>query len=138
MKKMCEIKLPPSVKFNDDHQWVSTSSPCRIGISDYAQDRLGNLIFVDLPEIGAVLSKGQEYGAVESDKKNCPLASPVDGKVLAINDELSNDPTLVNKSPYGDGWIIEIELKDPDQLNCLANAEEYKKKIESRSCGGTI
>jgi len=135
MKKMCEIKLPPSVKFNDDHQWVSKSGPYRIGLSDYAQDQLGDLIFVDLPEIGTLLSKGREYGTVESNKQSYPLLSPVDGKVVAVNDELSNDPTLVNSAPYDQGWIIEIELDDSDQLNCLVNAEDYQKKLEGCACG---
>lgn len=134
MKKICEIKLPPSVKFSTDHQWVSTSAPYRLGVSDYIQDQLGPLIFVDLPAVGAELRQGDEYAAVESDKRNCPLAAPVSGKVTAVNDALSNDPTVINHSPYNDGWIIELELQDPDQMNCLMTANEYLGKIESGTC----
>ena len=134
MKEICEIKFPPEVKFSEDHEWISKSAPYRIGISDYAQDALGDLTFAEMPEIGTVLTKGGEFGTLESTKSVSPLLSPINGKVVSINDELNNDPGVANRDPYGDGWIVEVELDDPDQqLGCLMDAADYKKFIEDQS-----
>lgn len=130
MKEINELNLPSSVKYDKDHEWVAAGSPCRIGISDYAQDALGDLTFVELPEVGAELSKGEEFGTLESTKSVSPLLSPVNGKVTAVNEALNDDPGILNRDPYGDGWIVEVELSDPGQLDGLMDAAAYKKHLE--------
>lgn len=130
MKEINELNLPANVRYDRDHEWVSIGSPCRIGISDYAQDALGDLTFVELPDVGAELSPGEEFGALESTKSVSPLLSPVSGKVLAVNELLSDDPGLINHDPYGDGWIVEVELGGAGQLDGLMEAADYKKFLE--------
>lgn len=130
MKEINELNLPSNVKYDSDHEWISTAAPFRIGISDYAQDALGDLTFVELPEVGAGLSKGEEFGTLESTKSVSPLLSPVDGKVTAVNETLNDDPGLLNRDPYGQGWIVEVELNDPSQLEALMEAAAYKKHLE--------
>ncbi|MDR1921646.1 MAG: glycine cleavage system protein GcvH [Candidatus Adiutrix sp.] len=129
MKTLDELNLPADLKYDADHEWVSAAAG-RIGISDFAQDALGDLTFVELPETGAALTKGEEFGTLESTKSVSPLLSPVDGKVTAVNEALNDDPGLLNRDPYGDGWIIEVELSDPGQLSGLMDAAAYRKHLE--------
>lgn len=133
MKEINELNLPASVKYDTDHEWVSTAAPYRIGISDYAQDALGDLTFVELPDVGTELSKGEEFGTLESTKSVSPLLSPVNGKVVAINEALADDPALVNNDPYGAGWLVEVELSDPAQLDALMDGAAYKKQLEENA-----
>jgi len=133
MKEICGIKVPVEIKYSEHDEWVSHSLPHRVGVSDFVQDLIGELLFAELPPVGAEFKKGQEFGALESYLGARPLISPADLKVVAINDELNNDPTLVNRSPYGQGWVIEVKLKDPDQVDCLMDAEAYKKSLESKA-----
>ena len=129
MKELNELNLPADIKYQDSHEWVSVSAPCRIGVSDYAQDALGDLIFVEMPEVGAKLVCGDEFGTLESTKNVSPLISPVNGTVVAINEALADNPGLVNSDPYGDGWLVEIEL---DALaDGLMDVEAYKAHIEA-------
>lgn len=130
MKELNELNLPADVKYDRDHEWLSSSAPYRLGISDYAQDALGDLTFVELPEVGAELSRGEEFGTLESTKSVSPLLSPVNGKVKAVNGALEDDPGLINRDPYGEGWIVEIELSDPSQLEALLDVADYKKHLE--------
>ncbi|GHV56576.1 glycine cleavage system H protein [Deltaproteobacteria bacterium] len=130
MKELNELNLPADVKYHADHEWVGVSAPYRLGISDYAQDALGDLTFVEMPEVGAKLTCGEEFGTLESTKSVSPLISPVNGTVKAINGELSDNPGLVNSDPYGAGWIIEIEM-DPGQLGELMDAAAYKTQLET-------
>ncbi len=132
MKEMCEIKIPAEIKYSEDGGWISASGPYRVGISDFTQDALGELIFAELPVVGAEFNKGQEFGALESEKGARPLLSPADIRIVDINDELNNDPAVINHSPYDEGWVVEVELKDPEQLNCLLDAEEFKKRLEQQ------
>ncbi|UQZ88501.1 glycine cleavage system protein H [Deltaproteobacteria bacterium Smac51] len=133
MKELNELNLPTNVKYDADHEWVSPGAPCRIGISDFAQDALGDLTFVEMPEVGAELTKGEEFGTLESTKSVSPLMSPVDGKVTAVNEALSDDPGLVNRDPYGEGWIVEVELKNTAQIDTLMDAAAYKAHVEKES-----
>ena len=127
MKELNEIVVPETAKYTEDHEWVSTAAPFRVGISDFAQDQLGDIVFVELPDVGATFSKGDECGTLESTKSVSPLMMPVDCKVVAVNEAINDDPSLVNSDPYGEGWIVEVELTNPDQLNDLADAAAYKK-----------
>jgi glycine cleavage system H protein len=127
MKELNEIIVPETARYTEDHEWVSTAAPFRVGISDFAQDQLGDIVFVELPDVGATFSKGDECGTLESTKSVSPLMMPVDCKVVAVNEAINDDPSLVNSDPYGEGWIVEVELTNPDQLNDLADAAAYKK-----------
>ena len=127
MKELNEIVVPETARYTEDHEWVSTAAPFRVGISDFAQDQLGDIVFVEFPDVGATFSKGDECGTLESTKPVSPLMMPVDCKVVAVNDAINDDPSLVNSDPYGEGWIVEVELTNPDQLNDLADAAAYKK-----------
>lgn len=130
MKELNELNLPSGVKYHADHEWISAAAPYRLGISDYAQDALGDLTFVELPEVGATLTRGEEFGTLESTKSVSPLLSPVNGTVKAVNEELSDNPGLVNSDPYGAGWIIEIEMST-GELDDLLDAAAYKSHLET-------
>ena len=97
----------------------------RIGITEYAQDQLGDVVFVDLPEVGRQVSAGDVFGEVESTKSVSELFAPVDGEVVSINDAVAESPELINSDPYGEGWLIEIRLDDPAGLEALLEAEAY-------------
>ena len=125
-----DLQFPDTLKYDEEHEWITKISPYRIGVSDFAQEQLGDLTFVELPEVGAVLAKGDEFGTLESTKSVSPLYSPVSGTVVAVNEDLADDPGLVNTDPYGDGWIIEIDPRDAGELESLMEADEYKAQIE--------
>jgi glycine cleavage system H protein len=97
-----------------------------LGISWYAQDALGEIVYVDLPNEGDEFSEGQKYGELESVKAVSDVYSPLSGEVLAVNDELNDEPSLINQDPYGKGWIVRIRMSDPSQVESLMSAEEYK------------
>ena len=128
---MSDRNLPDTVKYTKDHEWISLQAPYRIGISDFAQEQLGDLTFVDLPASGAVLKQGAEFGSLESTKSVSSLLSPVDGMVAAVNDALESDPGLVNTAPYGAGWLVEVSLADPGQLANLMDAAAYAAFLDS-------
>jgi glycine cleavage system H protein len=130
MKELSELILPTNVKYHEEHEWVSEKAPFRLGISDFAQDALGALTFVEMPEVGAALTRGEEVGTLESTKSVSPLISPVNGKVKAINESLNDNPDLVNSDPYGEGWIIEIEM-EASELGSMLDAAAYQKLLES-------
>lgn len=125
MKDFSELNLPTQFKYAKDHEWVSPTAPYRIGISDFAQDQLGDLTYVELPEVGKALGKGDEFGSLESIKSVSTLYMPIGGKILAVNENLNDDPGLINRDPYGDGWIIEVEPADPDHFNALLTGDAY-------------
>ncbi len=126
MKAINELNLPEDVKYTDDHEWAkSTGDAVRIGISDYAQDQLGDIVFVELPEVGSSFEKGAEFGTVESVKAVSELYMPLSGEVTAINDTLADEPEQVNSDPYGKGWMIEVKASDSAQLNALKSKADY-------------
>jgi glycine cleavage system H protein len=134
MKEMDDLNLPETVKYHTEHEWVSIRPPYRLGISDYAQDALGALTYVEMPEVGAKLTRGEEFGTLESTKSVSPLISPVDGSVKAVNEALTDDPGLVNADPYGEGWMIEIEM-EASELEGLLEAKDYKAKLKEEAGG---
>jgi glycine cleavage system H protein len=131
MKDINELNLPGNLRYDAEHEWVSLAAPCRVGVSDYAQDALGDLTYVELPDVGARFAKGDEFGTLESTKSVSPLFLPLDGTITAVNEALADDPGLVNSDPYGKGWIVEIEPSDLAQGNALMDAAAYKKHLES-------
>jgi glycine cleavage system H protein len=126
-----DLLFPDTVKYHAEHEWISTSAPYRIGISDFAQDQLGDLTYVELPEVGKILARGEEFGALESTKSVSSLFSPVAGVVAAVNADLADNPGLPNTDPYGTGWIIEITPENLKELDDLMDAAAYKEFLET-------
>ena len=119
--------IPSDLKYTKDHEWVRIESErCRVGITDYAQDSLHEIVYADLPKVGRVLGKGESFGTVESVKAVSEVYSPVSGEVVAINQKLADAPELVNKQPYGEGWLILIRhSKLEEEDDSLMSAEAY-------------
>lgn len=126
------MNYPEDLKYAPTHEWVRVSGNKGIvGISDFAQHELSDVVYVELPAVGTKVKAGGQCAVVESVKSASDIYSPVSGEVLKINDEVNNSPDIVNKEPYGKGWLFEIELSDPAELNNLMDAATYKKQVES-------
>jgi glycine cleavage system H protein len=126
MKEINELKLPDDLRYADDHEWAkSEGEEVRIGVSDYAQDQLGDIVFVELPEPGSHFNKGDEFGTVESVKAVAELYMPVGGEIIAVNKALEDAPELLNKSPYQEGWIVQVKPSDPSELEALMSRAAY-------------
>ncbi|AGB31463.1 glycine cleavage system protein H [Natrinema pellirubrum DSM 15624] len=122
--------VPDDRRYLESHEWaLETDGVVRVGISDFAQDELGDVVFVELPDEGDDLDQKAEFGVVESIKAVSDLYAPVGGEVVAINDDLFDAPELVNEDPFGEGWMLEIEPDDPDDLEALLTADEYEEQI---------
>lgn len=118
------------LKYTQDHEWISAEGNIgKIGVSDFAQESLGDVTFVELPEIGASFAKGDAFGVVESVKAASDLYLPVSGTVVEVNEALEDTPELINSSPYDDGWIVKIELEEPSQVDELLSPTAYKGLI---------
>ena len=118
--------VPEDLRYSEDHEWACLSDgTVRVGITDFAQDALGDVVFVQLPAVGARVDKGAVLGEVESTKSVSEIYSPVAGEVLSVNDELSETPELLNSDPYGRGWICEIRPEDEGALSSLLDAGAY-------------
>ena len=123
-----------TIKYSEDHEWVRVDGDeGTIGISDYAQVALGDIVFLELPEVGASLSKGDEAAVIESVKAASEVYSPVSGEVTAINDKLSTNPSIVNASAMEKGWFFKIKLSDPNELDGLMDEAAYKEFVEDLS-----
>jgi glycine cleavage system H protein len=124
--------IPSHLSYTDSHEWVSSeeNGNARIGITDHAQEALGDLVFVELPVVGDEISQGDPCAVVESVKAASDIYSPVSGRVVAINEGLDVDPALINAEPYGDGWLFEVELIDSEELDGLKDAEAYKLTLD--------
>jgi len=121
-------------KYTEDHEWVEVDGDAGvIGISEYAQEQLGDVVFVELPEVGTVLDRSDEVAVVESVKAAAEVYAPVSGEVLEVNEDLNGDPSLVNTDPFGDGWFAKLKLSDPDELDDLMDEDTYKKFVEGLS-----
>jgi glycine cleavage system H protein len=126
MKELNELNFPDDVRYAESHEWArSEGERVKIGISDYAQDQLGDIVFVELPEVGDTLGKGEEFGTVESVKAVSELYMPVAGEVVAINSSLEDAPEKVNDTPYGDGWMVEIKAENLPELDDLMDNDAY-------------
>ncbi|HEV3360812.1 MAG TPA: glycine cleavage system protein GcvH [Pseudonocardiaceae bacterium] len=124
--------VPDELKYTQEHEWVARvgEGSVRIGITDFAQSQLGDVVFVQLPEVGEQVTGGQAVGEVESTKSVSDINVPVAGEVTARNDALDATPELVNSDPYGEGWMIEIKLADPAEVDGLLDAAAYQKLTE--------
>ncbi|MAH25408.1 MAG: glycine cleavage system protein H [Opitutae bacterium] len=123
--------VPENLKFTKDHEWLvdDGGNSFVIGITDHAQDSLGDVTFVELPEVGSSFSRGEVFGVVESVKAASDLYMPVGGEVLEINEELGDSPEKLNESPYDDGWIIKIKSSASEEMSFLLTADQYKEEI---------
>ncbi len=122
---------PQEFRYTKDHEWIAVEgTEARIGITDFAQHQLGDIIFVETPQIGAKLETHQSLGVVESVKSVSDVYSPVAGEVTAINEELAQAPDLINKDPHGQGWLVRLRPGDPKEVEALMSASEYEKFLE--------
>ena len=124
----------PTCRYLPSHEWVRVEGQeAVIGISDYAQSELNDVVYVEVPEVGDVLEKGEELGSVESVKAASELYAPVSGKVIAINEKLEDTPELVNSAPFGEGWLVRIQLADPQEIDDLLDAQAYQALCQEAS-----
>jgi glycine cleavage system H protein len=124
--------IPKDLLYTEDHEYVKPAGAADtvyIGITDYAQGELGDIVFVELPKVGATFSKHDVFGTVEAVKAVSELYSPVSGTVVSINDRLDKEPALVNSSPYGDGWMVQLKLTKPAERDALLDAGKYEKLL---------
>jgi glycine cleavage system H protein len=127
-------EIPDELRYTQEHEWVRPGGgTVRVGITDFAQDALGDIVYVQLPEPGAAVEAGQAVGEVESTKSVSDLYAPVTGTVSARNEALSDTPELVNSDPFGEGWMLEIEVSDPAAVEGLLDAAAYRKVTEQAS-----
>jgi len=124
--------IPEDLRYTESHEWVSQEADgnLRIGISDHAQEALGDLVFVELPAVGDQLDQGDACAVVESVKAASDIYAPVTGEVVAINEELEDDPGMINNDPYGDGWLFEVTPSDTSELDGLLDADSYAATLE--------
>jgi glycine cleavage system H protein len=126
------MEFPDDVRYTKEHEWIRLEGPeAVIGITDFAQDALGDVVFVELPAVGAVLTQGQTFGVVESNKTISDLFAPVAGQVLAVNTDLRDEPQRVNEEPYGSGWMIRIAVAKREELDTLLDAAGYRAFVAS-------
>ena len=125
------FEIPADLRYLDSHEWVrTTDGSATIGISDFAQDELGDVVFVELPAEGDEISAGDDFAVVESIKAVSDIYAPVSGTVTAVNETLLDEPELINEDPYGEGWLVEVELADEGELEDLLDADAYAEQIE--------
>lgn len=128
------MDFPNDLKYSRSHEWVRVEGEeAVVGLSDYAQEELGDIVYIELPEEGGEVEKETAFGVVESVKATEDLFSPVSGKVIEVNSPLDDSPEMVNEDPYGDGWLIRLEMTDKDELKDLMNAEQYRTYVEAES-----
>ena len=128
------MEFPEEFKYTEEHEWIQVEKDVvTVGITDFAQDALGDIVFVELPEVGYQAVAGKTFGVVESVKAVSDIYSPVSGEVIEVNEELPDTPELVNSSPYEDAWMLKIKLSDPAELDGLLDVNAYKAFTEEQS-----
>jgi len=124
--------LPEELKYLSTHEWARVEGDVvTIGITDHAQDAMGDLVYVEVPEVGEQVNAGDEAGVVESVKAASDIYAPVAGEILAVNENLEDEPELVNTDPYGDGWMFQIKMSDPAELDAMLSAADYLAQVEA-------
>ncbi|WP_258360728.1 glycine cleavage system protein GcvH [Moorella sulfitireducens (nom. illeg.)] len=125
------MEFPANLYYSKDHEWVEVEgNRARIGITDYAQESLGDIVFVELPQVGDELAAGDSFGVVESVKSASDVYAPIGGKVIAVNEALLDSPQDINADPYGKGWMIELEMSDPAEVEDLMDAGAYQQLVK--------
>ncbi len=124
------MNVPENLKYTKDHEWAKIEGDmATVGITDYAQGELGDVVFVELPEVGSKVTKGETFGTIEAVKAVADLFAPLSGEVVEVNPTLESAPETVNQDPYGEGWMIKIKMENTDEVNDLLDAEKYKELI---------
>ena len=124
------MKVPPELRYTKEHEWIRVKgTEAEVGITDYAQGELGDVIFVELPQTGSKLAQMKPLGTIDAVKTVSDLCAPVTGEVIAVNDSLQSNPALVNQSPYEKGWMVRIKLDNPKEIDELLSAADYQKLL---------
>ena len=124
------MNIPANLKYSNDHEWVRVEgNEAFVGITDFAQGQLGDIVFVDVPTVGESLGQNEVFGSIEAVKTVSDAFLPVSGEILEFNEALENDPALVNKDPYGEGWIIKVNMANPAEVDTLLSADDYAKLV---------
>jgi glycine cleavage system H protein len=131
MKDINDVILPDDIRYAKNHEWAKADGDnIKVGISDYAQDQLGDIVFVEMPDVGESFEKGSEFGTVESVKAVSELYMPVGSEIVAINEALEDAPELINNTPFSDGWMIEVKLDDSSELDALMDKDAYLSTLK--------
>ena len=126
------MELPEDLRYTREHEWISLQGEvATVGITDHAQEQLGDVVYVELPGVGDAVAKTEAFGVVESTKAVSDVYAPVSGEVVEVNDDLTDNPELVNEDPYGDGWLVKIRVSDASELGDLLSADEYRAFLEA-------
>ncbi len=124
------MEAPPGLRYSKEHEWVAAEETvATVGITDHAQEQLGEIVYIELPSVGDKVSKDDPFGVVESVKAVSDIYAPVSGTILEVNEDLAESPEVVNEDPYGDGWLIKVRISDPADLDDLMENEEYEQMI---------
>lgn len=124
------MEVPPGLKYSKEHEWVAAEeSMATIGITDHAQDQLGEIVYIELPSVGEKISKDDPFGVVESVKAVSDIYAPISGTVAEVNEGLRESPEVINEDPYGDGWLIKIRASDASEMDDLMDSEEYEEMV---------
>ena len=124
------MNIPANLKYSNDHEWVRVEgNEAFVGSTDFAQGQLGDIVFVDVPTVGESLGQNEVFGSIEAVKTVSDAFLPVSGEILEFNEALENDPALVNKDPYGEGWIIKVNMANPAEVDTLRSADDYAKLV---------
>jgi glycine cleavage system H protein len=133
MKELSELNFPDDFRYSESHEWAKRDGDkVKIGITDYAQDQLGDIVFVEMPGVGETFGKGAEFGTVESVKAVSELYLPIAGEVVAVNAALEDAPELINESPYTDGWMIQVKPDDPSEIESLMTKDAYLESLQEK------
>jgi len=130
MKELNEMNLPENLKYTDQHEWAEQGEIALVGVTDYAQDQLGDIVFVELPEVGDSFEKGDECATLESVKAVSEMYMPVSGEVVEINESLEEEPELINKDSYGEGWMFKVKVKDMAEFESLMDKNAYFEMLK--------
>ena len=129
-----DFEIPDELHYSTDDEWVLPEDDfVTLGVTDFAQLQLGDIVYVELPSVGDSIAKGQAFGVIESVKAVSDLNAPVTGEVVAINEKLLDQPEIINEECYGDGWIVKIKLANEDEIKSLLDADKYRKLVSERS-----
>lgn len=124
------MEIKPDLKYTKEHEWVKLDGDtATVGITDFAQGELGDIVFVELPKAGTAVAQMKPFGTIEAVKAVSELFSPISGEIVAVNSALESDATVINKDPYGEGWLVKIKVKNPKELDSLLTAEKYRELV---------
>ncbi|MEI6061783.1 MAG: glycine cleavage system protein GcvH [Bacteroidota bacterium] len=125
------MNIPENLYYTNDHEWIKVEgSTGWVGVTDFAQHQLGDIVFVDVATVGETIAEGETFGTIEAVKTVSDMFMPLDSEVIEFNDALNNEPELINKDPYGNGWIVKVTIADTSKLSTLLTAEQYKVLVE--------